>query len=134
MLAKILRDVCQILGIRLSRIDLDQSFVSLGGDFLSAISLASACRYHGFHISTESIFTIKNIGGLLEYSEDMSQPAERLLLQGIKHPVGDLSRDNSLIPPPPSNLESACLVEVHPTSIESFVLHGNSMIFPMTEM
>lgn len=57
----VLTEICHVLRIPCSQIDLNSSFVQLGGHSLSAVQLSSACKWHGLALTVESILLSKSI-------------------------------------------------------------------------
>ena len=76
----------KVLNLDKTRPSLDQSFVSLGGDSISAMQLASRCRAHGLQITVAQILRSNSItelaalavrlakGSRLVHSEDIDVP------------------------------------------------------------
>ena len=62
---KILMELSLLLGIPLSSIDLNISFLQAGGNSLSAIELAAACQLQGIHLNVERVLLSSTIADLL---------------------------------------------------------------------
>lgn len=61
-----LRGISSVLSIPVIDIDLQSSFIQLGGHSLSAINLVSACISHGIQLDIKTILTSPTISALLE--------------------------------------------------------------------
>ncbi len=66
MQALVLSEICHALDISAPKIDHSASFIQLGGHSLSAIALASACKWQGLYLSVESILRSDTISKLLD--------------------------------------------------------------------
>jgi len=64
---KILMELSLLLGIPLSSIDLNASFLQAGGNSLSAMALAAACKLEGIHLNVERVLLSPTIADLLRF-------------------------------------------------------------------
>ena len=62
----IVAEIALILGISISDVNVNQSFVQLGGNSLSALTLIAACRRRGLGISMTSILGSPSVKSLLD--------------------------------------------------------------------
>ena len=69
---KILLEISLLLEVPVSSIQLDTSFVQMGGDSLSAMVLARACRSRGIDLSVEAILSSPSISDLLQKGLELS--------------------------------------------------------------
>ncbi len=65
---RILTELSILLGIPLSSIDLNASFIQVGGNSLSATALIAACKLHGVFLDLEWIYLSPTITDLLRLS------------------------------------------------------------------
>jgi gliotoxin/aspirochlorine biosynthesis peptide synthetase len=82
----VLDEICNALSISNHDINLNSSFIHLGGHSLSAILVASACRSRNVRISVESILRGKSLSEILSCSEPISNPSK-----GHRPPLGAIS-------------------------------------------
>ncbi|MCX5401962.1 non-ribosomal peptide synthetase [Streptomyces sp. NBC_00102] len=80
------RAVCAAVAtlLRLDQVGVDQDFFRLGGDSILAISLLSALREVGLHVTARQIFTHSVVGALAAVAsrEDLSAPRRRDVATG----------------------------------------------------
>jgi gliotoxin/aspirochlorine biosynthesis peptide synthetase len=77
----VIDEVCSILGISRCNLNVQASFVALGGHSLSAVQLASRCRKRGNRLSVGRILVSKSISELIESSETESAESEVVVEQ-----------------------------------------------------
>lgn len=71
----VLREICCVLDVDSSEIDINAGFLELGGHSFSAIDLASACKRHGINILVEDILLVNNVAELLGAATWIDQPS-----------------------------------------------------------
>ncbi|RKP35738.1 hypothetical protein BJ085DRAFT_38103 [Dimargaris cristalligena] len=75
-----------VLGLTFDQINLQLSFVKLGGDSISAIQLSSKCRQLGFTLPTSAILRSRTLGSLVSDMEAANSTVDQTnLLRAIQY-------------------------------------------------